>query len=496
MKKRELQLAGCLVPDTVSQAAGLYDVRDMTGTKEEITQRLQDMVKRNGTENTYFDFYYGTLSGEEQQKIHSFLNAEEVSFLQKLCLPQSREEVYFSYDRMLFSIALKLSLNGCLFSTFYFSATKETVWSNYDCRFLVFSSKMIKPQRLRRGDRVAIVSLSWGGLGDLETIHKFHIAKERLEKDFGLHVTVMPHALKGTDFVAEHPELRAKDLMDAFEDKTISAIFCAIGGDDSIRLLPYINYDIIKNNPKIFMGYSDSTINHFMMYKAGLVSFYGPSIMCEFGEYVKMFDYTKKAVEDVLFHDTAGYRIQSSEEWSSDYIYWKEENQHIQPTLRREEHGYEVLQGNGCVRGHLLGGCIDVFMMANGTEIWPGLEKWENAILFFETSEDKPSPEFIIYSLRNLAAQGILKLLKGIVVGKPQGEVHYESYKEAILQVVAKEEHLVRLPIFYNVNFGHAKPIGILPYGIKAELNCAEKSITLLESATVSFIDKERQKYD
>ena len=160
---------------------------------------------------------------------------------------------------------------------------------------------MIKPRRLKKGDKVAIVSLSWGGLGDKQFIHKHYIAKERLEKDFGLEVVCMHYALKGSELVARHPELRAKDLMDAFADTSISAIICAIGGDDTIRTLPYIDLDIIRKNPKIFMGYSDSTINHFMMYKAGLVSFYGPSIMCEFGEYVKMFDYTKKAVMDILF---------------------------------------------------------------------------------------------------------------------------------------------------------------------------------------------------
>ena len=89
---------------------------------------------------------------------------------------------------------------------------------------------MIKPKRLRKGDKVAIVSLSWGGLGDSCFIHKYHIAKERLENDFGLEVVCMPHALKGSEFVVNHPELRVKDLMDAFSDKSISAIFCAIGG--------------------------------------------------------------------------------------------------------------------------------------------------------------------------------------------------------------------------------------------------------------------------
>lgn len=344
---------------------------------------------------------------------------------------------------------------------------------------------MIKPKRLKKGDKVAIVSLSWGGLGDDCFIHKFYIAKERLEKDFGLEVICMPNALKGSKFVANHPELRAKDLMDAFSDYSISAIFCAIGGDDTIRILPYIDFDIIKNNPKIFMGYSDTTINHFMMYKAGIVSFYGPSIMCEFGEYVKMFDYTQKAVKDILFGDWKQYPILSSAEWTDDYILWQESNINTPHNMKKDTHRYEVINGNGIVQGHLLGGCIDVFMMAVGTEIWPDLKKWDNAILFIETSEDKPSPTFVKWTLRNLAAQGILNTINGIIVGKPQGEEYYDEYKEAIKQVVVNEEHLNNLPIFYNVNFGHSKPIGIIPYGIKAELNCKNKSIILLECPTV-----------
>lgn len=343
---------------------------------------------------------------------------------------------------------------------------------------------MIKPKRLKRGDKIAVVSLSWGGLGDETLIHKYHIAKERLERDFGLRVTTMPNALKGTVFVDEHPELRAKDLMDAFKDKTISAIFCAIGGDDTIRLLPHIDYDVIRDNPKIFMGYSDTTVNHFMMYKAGLGSFYGPSIMCEFGEYVKMFDYTAEAVKAVLFEDTTGYEIKPSPKWSDDFAPWCEENKNIQKLMKPDLHGYEILQGKGKAVGHLLGGCIDVFTMVIGTEIFPTVEQWKDAILFIETSEDRPSPDFVKWTLRNLAAQGILKVLNGIIVGKPQGEQYYEEYKEAILKVVAGEEKLTDLPIIYNVNFGHAMPIGVIPYGITVQLDCDEKRITLLESAT------------
>ena len=343
---------------------------------------------------------------------------------------------------------------------------------------------MIKPKRLQKGDRIAIVSLSWGGLGDEVFLHKYHIAKRRLEEDFGLKVVTMPHALKGSEYVAKHPQKRAEDLMAAFRDPSISAIFCAIGGDDTIRTLPYVDLEVIKNNPKIFMGYSDTTVNHFMMYQAGLVSFYGPSVMCEFGEYVEMFDYTVKAIVDVLFGNWSRYVLDPSPVWTDDYILWDEANMNTPCTLKEDLKGYEVLQGEGVVTGHLLGGCIDVFMIVNGTSLWPTIDQWSGAIMFIETSEEKPAPDFIRWTLQNLAAQGILKVLKGIIVGKPIGEVYYEEYKKEILQVVREEEGLCDLPIFYNVNFGHAKPIGILPYGIQTELNCKERTITFLEPAT------------
>ncbi len=343
---------------------------------------------------------------------------------------------------------------------------------------------MLKPEKLKEGDKIAIVSLSWGGLGDKELIHKFYIAKERLENDFGLKVITMPNALKGSEFVYNHPELRAKDLMDAFLDKSIKGIFCAIGGDDSIRMLPYINYNIIKNNPKIFMGYSDTTVSHFMLNKSGLVSFYGPSIMCEFGEYVKMFDYTKEAVENLLFNDTLGYEIKSSEYWSNDFVSWKEENINIAKKLVKEEHGYEVLSGKGVIKGQLLGGCLDVFPMILETEIWPKKDEWKNKLMLLETSEEKMPPEYVLCYMRNLGAQGILNNIKGIIIGKPQDEKYYDEYKEMFLKVL-KEYNCEDLPIIYNVNIGHAYGMGVLPLGIEYEIDLDNKTIKLTESATI-----------
>ena len=344
---------------------------------------------------------------------------------------------------------------------------------------------MIKPKMLRKGDKIAIVSLSWGGLGDKNLIHKYYIAKERLENDFGLEVVTMPNALKGTEYIYNHPEKRAEDLMNAFKDESIKGIFCAIGGDDTIRLLPYIDYEIIKNNPKIFMGYSDTTVNHFMMNKAGLVSFYGPSIMAEFGEYVKMFDYTKEAVKNILFSKCNNYEIKSSEVWSGDYLDWDEKNINIAKKLIKELHGYEILQGSGVITGKILGGCIDVFPMIIGTEIWPTKEEWKDKILLIETSEDRPNPIYITYYLRNLGALGIFDEIKGIIVGKPQAEQYYEEYKE-VYKKVLKEFNKETLPVLYNVNMGHSEPIGILPLGTEIEVDFDKKKIYLKESPTIN----------
>jgi len=341
----------------------------------------------------------------------------------------------------------------------------------------------MKPERLQKGDKIAVVSLSWGGLGDGNLIHKYYIAKERLENDFGLEVLAMPNALKGSEFIYEHPEARAKDLMDAFKDKTIKGIFCAIGGDDTIRLLPYIDYEVIKNNPKIFMGYSDTTVNHFMMNKAGLVSFYGPSVMCEFGQYVNMFDYTVNAVKNVLFTNYENYEFKSSELWSNDFIPWEEKYKNISLKTVPEEHGYEIIQGSGVVVGKLLGGCIDVFPMIVGTELWPTKDEWKDKILLLETSEEKPSPSIITYYLRNLGIQGIFDVIKGILVGKPQDEKYYEEYKE-VYKKVLKEFNKEDLPVLYNINVGHAAPIGILPLGTDIQVDFNNKKIVFIESPT------------
>ena len=340
---------------------------------------------------------------------------------------------------------------------------------------------LVKPKKLQPGDKVATISLSWGGAGEPDLKWRYEQGVERLKQIFQLEVVSMPNSLKGGDYLYENPKARAEDLMNAFKDPSIKAIISNIGGSESIRLLPYIDFDVIRDNPKIFLGYSDSTITHLFCHKAGISSFYGPALLVDFAENVEMHAYTVEALKKTLFSNQAIGEVKPAPHWTSERLEWVIENKHKQRQMNTNK-GYELLQGSGVVQGRLIGGCIEVLEFAKGTELWPEESYWKDSILFFETSEDMPAPALVEYWLRNYGSQGILQQAKGIIFGKPQNEKYYEEYKESIRRIM-KELDLSELPILYNLNFGHTEPKFVLPYGRVAEINCENISFSILEGA-------------
>ena len=342
---------------------------------------------------------------------------------------------------------------------------------------------LIKPNHLSKGDKVATVSLSWGGAGDDRLLWRYNVGKQRLEQQFGLQVVEMPNTLKGSKYIYEHPEERAEDLMAAFTDSSIKEIFSCSGGYESIRMLPYIDFDVIKNNPKIFIGYSDTTITHLICRRAGLSSFYGLSVLAELAENVKIFDYTAYWFKKVLFESSVIGTITAAPEWTGEYMEWIIENADKQKILQKNR-AYEFLQGNSIVQGHLFGGCMEVLEMAKETILWPDMDAFDNAVLFFETSEDMPPPNYFEYWLRNYGTQGILQRANALVFGKPYQEKFYDEYKASIMKILV-EFNLFDLPVVYNMSFGHNEPMCVLPYGAMAEVNCIDKTFTILESGVI-----------
>lgn len=343
-----------------------------------------------------------------------------------------------------------------------------------------------KPRALVAGDRIAAVSPSWGGPGTFP--QRYAAGKRQLEAAFGVSVVEMAHTLADADWVSANPEARARDLMAAFADPTIAGIFCTIGGEDSIRLLPYLDLRVIRDNPKVFLGFSDTTSLHLACFAAGLTSFYGPSILAGFAENGGMHDYTVDGVRQVLFSTEAPGLVPVNEEgWTVERLGCSDASLQDRRRVLQPADPVAVLQGKGVARGHLLGGCAEVLEMAKGTAWWPGLEAWRGAILFIETSEEAPPPDFFRYWLRNYAAQGILRVLSGIVLARPdpKSDEGYRGKLEQVLVSVLGESGLADLPVLSGLDFGHTQPMLTLPYGVMAEIDCAAGRMSILEAGVV-----------
>jgi muramoyltetrapeptide carboxypeptidase LdcA involved in peptidoglycan recycling len=346
---------------------------------------------------------------------------------------------------------------------------------------------MIKPQKLKAGDTVATVTLSWGGPAAFP--QRYEAGKQQLQEAFGLTVVEMAHTMRDNAWLHENPQARADDLNQAFLDPSIKAIISTIGGDDSIRLLPYLDLEVIRDNPKIFMGYSDMTISHMACFKAGLVSFYGPAIMAGFGENGGLFPYMVDSVRKTLFSSAPiGSVLPNENGWTVELLDWADADNQSQERQLNPSDGWRFLQGQGVRRGPLIGGCFSVLDWLRGSDFWPDLEAWQGAILFLETAEDAPTPEVVKYGLRTYAALGILQQLSGILLGRPGGQIDPETFSEyddVLCLVVAKEEGLVDLPIITRMDFGHTDPMFVLPYGVQAEINCDTEQFTILENAVI-----------
>ncbi len=352
---------------------------------------------------------------------------------------------------------------------------------------------MIKPNTLKRQDRVAIVSLSSGMLGEEFCAHRIELGVKRL-REFGLEAVFMPNALKGIDYLNEHPEKRAEDLKAAFSDPSVNGIICAIGGDDTYRLLPYLMEDRefterVLKSPKLFTGFSDTTVNHFMFHRLGMQTFYGPCFICDLGEMAgEMLPYTKAAFQG-YFEDYRTWKIRPSDIWYEDRTDFSREAVGTECISHKESHGYELLQGRDVFEGELLGGCLEsIYDMLTGERyadereiceryhLFPSREEWRGKIMFLETSEEKPTPETVRKMLTAIEKTGAFDVINAVIAGKPQDETYYEEYKAVYSEILGKRE----LSVLYNVNFGHALPRTALPYGAMAKVNARTQTIEFI----------------
>jgi muramoyltetrapeptide carboxypeptidase LdcA involved in peptidoglycan recycling len=346
---------------------------------------------------------------------------------------------------------------------------------------------LVKPPALQPGDRVAIVASSWGGPSVFPRTYQAGL--QVLRDTFGLEVVEMPSARMSAERLASQPEARAESMNLAFADPSIRAIVSAIGGDDSVRMLPWLDLELARRRPAILLGFSDTSTQLVAYHLAGLVTYYGPSVMAGFAQ-LPHFPDAVAHVRSMLFGERQWmapwlpYR-----KWVERYQPWSSPagaSGGIGPAHRHD--GWRWLQGDRVTEGRLFGGCIDVLEWLKGTRWWPNADPgfWDDRVLFLETSEEKPPPSAIRRWLRGYGVVGAFDRISALWFGRARGYSDAEKVEldQVILDVVAGEFGATRVPVVTNLDFGHTDPQWIMPLGIRVRTDPATHTLIRLEPAT------------
>ena len=322
------------------------------------------------------------------------------------------------------------------------------------------------PKKLKAGDEVRVIapSRSMTILGD----DCKKIATERLEA-LGLKVTFGKYVMEADeDYLIASAQHRAEDLNEAFKDKNVKAILTVIGGFNSNQILDLIDYEAIKENPKIFCGFSDITVLSNSIYaKTGLVTYSGPHYS-SFGM-LKGFEYELEYFKKMFFSDEE-FEVVSSKEWSDDLWFIDQENREFIPN-----DGMFVIN-EGKAEGEIVGGNLCTLNLLQGTKYMPNIE---NKILFLE-DDNMAGKIFLMEFDRNL--QSLIhtpefKTVKALVLGRAEKDCIMT--KEKWIKMIKNKPELQNIPVIAGVDFGHTTPIIAFPIGGKARLEAKDNNIKL-----------------
>ena len=326
---------------------------------------------------------------------------------------------------------------------------------------------MMISNKLKKGDEVRIIAPARSMIILGEDCKQ--LATKRLE-ELGLKVSFGKYLMEtDEDYVSASVEHRAEDLNEAFADKNVKAILTVIGGFNSNQILKYIDYENIKNNPKILCGFSDITAVLDSIYaKTGLVTYYGPHYS-SFGM-KKGFEYELEYFIKMFFEDKP-IEIKSSEEWSNDPWFIDQENREF---IKND--GMFVIN-EGKAEGTIVGGNLCTLNLLHGTEYMPDLK---DSILFLEDDgmADKAFMWEFDRNLQSLIMQKDFDKVKGIVLGRAEKNSQMDDRKW--IKLIKSKPELNSIPVIAGADFGHTTPIFTFPIGGKVKLEAKQNKIELI----------------
>lgn len=330
--------------------------------------------------------------------------------------------------------------------------------------------RLVIPKKISKGETIGFVSPS-AGLAPF-AMHRIERAIN-LFKKLGYKVKIGKNALKNNGHVSASVQDRIADIHEMFRDLEVKMIIATIGGNHSNQLIKHLDYNLIRKNPKIFIGYSDITVLHFAIQsQTNLATYYGPCVMTQFGEYPEVFPYTLEYFNQILTEEEfiSSYDIKSSEFWSDEVLNWFEKKDLERPRQQNPNNGYEWLVA-GKTKGEILGGTIPSINHLAGTKYWLNPK---DKIYFIDIPESNDIYKGLSISdvdsyFADLDNLKIFDSIKGLIIGRP-----YQYKKEEINQlkeILLKYAGNKKYPILFNANIGHVDPVITLRYGVLVRLN-------------------------
>jgi muramoyltetrapeptide carboxypeptidase len=321
------------------------------------------------------------------------------------------------------------------------------------------------PDKLTSGNEVRIIAPSCSlKIVSQENINYAIAALEKL----GLKVTLGKHVNEINIFNSSSIESRVEDLHAAFSDKNVKAILSVIGGSNANQLLKYIDYDLIKQNPKIFCGYSDITALQNAIYrKTGLVTYSGihfSSFAMQKG-LIYCLEYFHK-----IFFEKATINIKPSDEWSDDAWFLDQENRVFHDNI-----GYIILNP-GEAEGVIIGGNLCTLQLLQGTEYMPSIK---DSILFIEA--DSITAEHCVVEfdrdLQSLLHQPDFATVRGLVIGR--FETKFGMNLEKLKLLIKSKQELKNIPVIAGADFGHTMPMFTFPIGGMGRIKASDNSVSI-----------------
>jgi muramoyltetrapeptide carboxypeptidase LdcA involved in peptidoglycan recycling len=344
------------------------------------------------------------------------------------------------------------------------------------------SRAFVRVPKAKPGDRVAILSPAFAAPAISESVHEQ--AMRRLVEATGL----VPVEYPTTRRLGASAAARGADVTAAFADPSIRAVLATIGGDDQVTVVPHVDRDVVAANPKPFLGYSDNTNLHNLLWGLGVPSYYGGSTQVHLGPGPRLDDVHLASLRAALLEGGVIELTDPGE--SEDFgVPWTDPRALTEHGVREPTEPWVWAGPPEAVEGPTWGGCIEVIDQIAVAGRMPDVADLAGAILLLETSEELPSADEVKRWVRALGERGILGAVAGVLVGRPPvsalGAAVPPAEERARLRARQRdtiieqvERYNPRAVVCIGVPFGHTRPQWIIPHGGSVRLDGESRTVS------------------